>query len=202
MGQHEPELVRLSGDARRDLKRRLSDLQRTVKALAGAFGTMRETERCAALADAEADLAKAKQFFDDKGIWLRHFDAPEPIPPGIFEVEQPSPTVKHWLFKNQAFEVKSGPLFAYDVNRGDFRDASNLRQEQPDSPDESRRASIPSVVRREVWRRDQGRCVKCGSRERLEFDHIIPVSGGGSATARNIELLCEHCNRQKGTEIT
>jgi Holliday junction resolvasome RuvABC ATP-dependent DNA helicase subunit len=59
------------------------------------------------------------------------------------------------------------------------------------------RLVIPSTVRREVWRRDGGKCVKCGSRENLEYDHIIPVSRGGSNTARNIELLCEKCNRAK-----
>jgi hypothetical protein len=64
-----------------------------------------------------------------------------------------------------------------------------------------RRKSIPERVRHEVWRRDQGRCVDCGSRERLEFDHIVPVSRGGSNTARNIELRCELCNRAKGAQI-
>lgn len=66
---------------------------------------------------------------------------------------------------------------------------------------EPEREHIPSAVRREVWRRDQGRCVNCGSREKLEFDHIIPVAKGGSNTARNIELLCESCNRSKGAAI-
>lgn len=65
---------------------------------------------------------------------------------------------------------------------------------------ESSRA-IPGRVRREVWRRDEGKCVKCGSRERLELDHIIPFSKGGSNTARNIELLCEKCNREKRDNI-
>jgi hypothetical protein len=65
----------------------------------------------------------------------------------------------------------------------------------------SRREPIPESVRHEVWRRDEGRCVDCGSRERLEFDHIIPVSRGGSNTARNLELRCESCNRSKGATI-
>jgi holliday junction DNA helicase RuvB len=63
------------------------------------------------------------------------------------------------------------------------------------------RDAISSEVRREVWRRDAGKCVKCGSRERLEFDHIIPVAKGGGNTARNIELLCEICNRSKSASI-
>jgi hypothetical protein len=63
------------------------------------------------------------------------------------------------------------------------------------------RQPIPEKVRNEVWRRDQGCCVDCGSRERLEFDHIVPVSKGGSNTARNIELRCEPCNRRKGARI-
>ena len=64
-----------------------------------------------------------------------------------------------------------------------------------------RREHIPVSVNRLVWRRDQGRCVNCGSNERLEYDHIIPVSKGGSNTARNLQLLCERCNRRKGAGI-
>jgi hypothetical protein len=72
---------------------------------------------------------------------------------------------------------------------------NQTRQEQPI------RMPIPSEVRREVWRRDGGVCVKCGSRLNLEYDHIVPVSKGGSNTARNIELLCQDCNRAKSASI-
>ena len=68
-----------------------------------------------------------------------------------------------------------------------------------DSP--SGRIAISSNVKREVWRRDQGHCARCGSRENLEYDHIIPVGKGGSNTARNIELLCQECNRKKSGKI-
>lgn len=63
------------------------------------------------------------------------------------------------------------------------------------------RRFIPEEVKRSVWRRDEGKCVKCGNRERLEFDHIIPISKGGSSTARNVELLCEKCNREKSDSV-
>jgi Holliday junction resolvasome RuvABC ATP-dependent DNA helicase subunit len=63
------------------------------------------------------------------------------------------------------------------------------------------RMPIPDDVKMFVWQRDQGRCVKCGSQENLEYDHIIPVSKGGSNTVRNIQLLCEKCNRQKSFNI-
>ena len=36
---------------------------------------------------------------------------------------------------------------------------------------------------------------------KLEFDHIIPWSQGGSNTARNLELRCESCNRKKGADV-
>ena len=63
------------------------------------------------------------------------------------------------------------------------------------------RERIPESVRLFVWQRDGGKCIKCGNRERLEFDHIIPVSEGGSSTERNIQLLCETCNRKKGKNV-
>jgi 5-methylcytosine-specific restriction endonuclease McrA len=63
------------------------------------------------------------------------------------------------------------------------------------------RKPIPESVRMYVWRRDEGKCVVCGSQERLEFDHIIPFSKGGGSTDRNIQLLCEQCNRSKKDRI-
>jgi hypothetical protein len=74
-----------------------------------------------------------------------------------------------------------------------------LTNDWNDSPSE--RVAISSNVKREVWRRDQGHCARCGSRENLEYDHIIPVAKGGSNTARNIELLCQECNRKKSDKI-
>lgn len=65
----------------------------------------------------------------------------------------------------------------------------------------ARREKISDAVRSFVWQRDRGRCVVCESNENLEFDHIIPFSRGGSSTERNIQLLCEQCNRSKGARI-
>lgn len=63
------------------------------------------------------------------------------------------------------------------------------------------RKPIPQEVKDIVWNRDGGQCVECGSKEDLEFDHIIPHSKGGSDSARNLQLLCENCNRKKSNKI-
>ena len=61
---------------------------------------------------------------------------------------------------------------------------------------------IPPKVKLEVWKRDKGRCVKCGSTDNLHFDHIIPFSKGGSSlVADNIQLLCARHNILKRDKI-
>lgn len=65
----------------------------------------------------------------------------------------------------------------------------------------TKREPIPPHVQMFVWQRDLGRCVKCGCQERPEYDHIIPLARGGSNTERNIQLLCESCNRAKGSLV-
>lgn len=61
---------------------------------------------------------------------------------------------------------------------------------------------IPSEVKKEVWKRDEGKCVICGSQKNLHFDHDLPFSKGGtSLTAKNIRLLCAKHNLSKSNKI-
>lgn len=59
---------------------------------------------------------------------------------------------------------------------------------------------IPAAVRRDVWRRDRGRCAFTGTRDRcnetafLEFHHVQPYAVGGPSTVTNIELRCRAHN--------
>jgi len=69
------------------------------------------------------------------------------------------------------------------------------------TPNGNRRESISDEVKIFVWQRDQGQCVKCCSKENLEYDHIIPHSMGGGNSERNIQLLCQGCNRNKGATL-
>lgn len=61
---------------------------------------------------------------------------------------------------------------------------------------------IPTPVKLAVWKRDEGKCRRCGSTDNLHFDHIIPFSRGGSSlTAENIQLLCARHNLEKRDRI-
>lgn len=70
-----------------------------------------------------------------------------------------------------------------------------------DYKNQNNRHSIPKSIKQDVWQRDGGKCIECGSKEKLEYDHIIPISKGGANTVRNIQLLCENCNRTKSAKI-
>jgi len=61
---------------------------------------------------------------------------------------------------------------------------------------------IPSRVKFAVYKRDGGRCVICGAKDNLHFDHIIPFSKGGtSLKEENIQILCARHNLSKGDKI-
>jgi len=65
-----------------------------------------------------------------------------------------------------------------------------------------RQRIIPTEIKRTVWRRDQGKCVMCGSSEDLHFDHVLPFSKGGtSVSAENVQLLCVRHNLEKSNHI-
>lgn len=59
---------------------------------------------------------------------------------------------------------------------------------------------IPFKTKMRVVRRDNYTCQECGKHlldNEVEFDHIIPVSKGGSSEESNIRLTCFDCNRDK-----
>lgn len=66
------------------------------------------------------------------------------------------------------------------------------------------RRAVPAAVRRAVFQRDKGRCVfkdprtgqVCGSRNRVELDHIVPVALGGDDSVENLRCLCSAHNKR------
>jgi len=61
---------------------------------------------------------------------------------------------------------------------------------------------IPSEIKKEVWKRDKGKCVICGATTNLHFDHDLPFSKGGtSLTVKNVRLLCIKHNLEKSAKI-
>ena len=67
------------------------------------------------------------------------------------------------------------------------------------------RPNLPRWLQRGVVYRDRGVCQDCGvnlesawSTMAIEnFDHIIPLSKGGTNDPTNIQILCETCNNKK-----
>ncbi|MBI5963572.1 MAG: HNH endonuclease [Chloroflexi bacterium] len=115
-----------------------------------------------------------------------------------------------WVFKGCIYEVKGFYsddeiklliLEDFDRERKCFEKLNVKFNQTVNSGATYERSRIPENIRIEVWRRDGGKCARCGSREKLEYDHIVPISKGGSNTARNIELLCEKCNRSKSNNV-
>lgn len=66
----------------------------------------------------------------------------------------------------------------------------------------SHRVSLPEALKREVFRRDEGKCTYenpftgevCGSRFQIEIDHIIPHARGGADSLENLRCLCRGHN--------
>jgi len=144
-------------------------------------------------------------------------DVPPPIPDrfGIIHGEDDTAYYDYFLFMDRLVKIGKAigdsekkeeiirEYYQREKEAGTFH-SEERREEEEKKKDDSEtyeQRKIPVSVKREVWRRDGGKCSKCGSRVKLEFDHIIPFSEGGSSTARNIELLCMDCNRKKANRI-
>ncbi|MEE9271618.1 MAG: HNH endonuclease signature motif containing protein [Candidatus Krumholzibacteria bacterium] len=78
----------------------------------------------------------------------------------------------------------------------------------PQRSEASGRRPIPAAIRDAVYARDGGRCRfkgtsgrRCGSRNGLEIDHVLPVARGGRNEASNLRLLCSWHNRLEAERL-
>jgi hypothetical protein len=55
--------------------------------------------------------------------------------------------------------------------------------------------------KRKLKKRDGSKCKWCGDTNRIEVDHIFPVSRGGGNSLENLQLLCRACNAKKRAKI-
>ena len=60
---------------------------------------------------------------------------------------------------------------------------------------------IAKRTKHEVWQRDKGRCCHCKTKQGLQYDHIHPLALGGETTARNLRILCFHCNQRAAMQV-
>ena len=98
-------------------------------------------------------------------------------------------------------EMLKGANINVDKFKELIKEKDKVKAEIYKTKPDSKRHPISQKVKDQVWNRDSGKCVQCDSNENLEFDHIIPHSKGGANTYRNIQLLCEPCNRKKSAKI-
>lgn len=67
--------------------------------------------------------------------------------------------------------------------------------------DERPAAHLWEIIRKRIFERDQFTCQYCGAKGRLECDHVIPVSRGGSHDDANLVTACKKCNQSKKAKL-
>lgn len=75
----------------------------------------------------------------------------------------------------------------------------NPREKDSDLPDpdgwtDPGPRKVGKNLREAVFERDGYKCVRCGSNDHLQADHILPQSVGGPHCIENLRTLCRSCN--------
>ena len=141
------------------------------------------------------DLGKGditSKLLERKQITAKIVKVYEKIQPGIWSYNGFFDLIDAWQEDDEnrkVFKFKLSLRDQQDISKGDYQDLDHNRL-------------IPSSVKLEVFKRDQGKCIKCGSGDNLHYDHILPFSKGGtSITSENIQILCARHNIQKSNRI-
>ena len=169
------------------------------------------------LATEEKRIQAARKFVSKNNVYrYMTIEGPSPIGGEVGQVERWSDITWSSIVSPETKDdaplrigdKKTGPGSYYFLGKNLYLAESGddvlkhvTRNTEPTENKAPTRERIPDETQIFVWNRDGGSCVKCGSRENLAFDHIIPHSLGGSNSRRNLQLLCDSCNLKKSNKI-
>jgi hypothetical protein len=101
------------------------------------------------------------------------------------------------LSRKQWARVRAEVAPAFIIRRGRW----TLKEDWIAIDDRPIRFAIPALVQQQVLTRQGRVCTYCGDTDGpFDFDHILPVSRGGSNAPSNLTLACATCNRSKGAK--
>lgn len=139
-------------------------------------------------------FAEAARRYKEEGIPPEKVRVFEKIRTGIWAYNGVFELIDYWKEQSGSRKVFKFKLKIISAD-------GQLRATSTQAPLEDDRL-IPSSVKLEVWKRDHGRCARCGALSGLHFDHIIPYSKGGSSKSpSNIQILCVRHNLAKSDNI-
>lgn len=91
-------------------------------------------------------------------------------------------------------------IYGYSSDEFDF-DPSIFKSKKRNAISNRNPAGAKPMTKREkILQRDGFACLRCGARQNLTLDHIIPKSRGGTNCQRNLQTLCGGCNKAKGNK--
>jgi 5-methylcytosine-specific restriction endonuclease McrA len=98
------------------------------------------------------------------------------------------------LAEEQSVSLLRFCLHCYTHHQGCCPKADSRRNLEPSK--RARNTQRYREAKQAARRRDGERCTRCGSGDRLEVHHIVPLSEGGDAFAlSNLTTLCHDCHR-------
>lgn len=68
---------------------------------------------------------------------------------------------------------------------------------------QAERRKLTPQIKATIALRDDFQCQFCGKKLRwheVTVDHILPICKGGKTDIENLQILCSHCNSQKGSK--
>lgn len=99
---------------------------------------------------------------------------------------------------NTEFDKSLAELESNGVCTIDYHPDGTLTISAGKWANQTRSRYIPAKVRQDVL--SSGKCKYCESTEKLEVDHILAFANGGTHNRKNLQALCQKCNRRKKTK--
>lgn len=116
------------------------------------------------------------------------------------ECESPQHYAPTPYFRYNVLENINGLLICHNC---ELRSKKELRsQEKMERVEKKKRNPPTKKIRFLVFQRNGFECVYCGATSKdskLNIDHVVPISRGGTNELSNLVTACESCNRGKHT---